>query len=72
MVTNSNLPKADQLVIYKAWPRSWTQGNWDQINSVSNRVEGLDTWGQITSLVLQPLGHTASTTFNLSMCNFAF
>ena len=43
-----------------------------KINPVINRVEGLDTWGQITSLVLHSLGHTASTTFNLSMCNFAF
>ena len=33
MVTNSNLPKADQLVIYNAKTRSWTQGNWDQNKS---------------------------------------
>ena len=43
-----------------------------RINPMINRVEGLDLWCQISSLVLQPLGHTASTTFNLSCVTLPF
>ena len=41
MVKNPNWLEADQLAIYKAWPRIWTRDD-RETNPASDRVEGLN------------------------------
>ena len=41
IVKNPNWPEADQLVIYKAWPRIWTK-DYQETNPASDRVETLN------------------------------
>ena len=38
---NPNWQEADQLAIYKAWPRIWTQ-DYRETNPASDRVEALN------------------------------
>ena len=64
MIENPNWQEADQLAVYKTWPRLWP---WDDrdTNPASGRVEGLNpgapeynTNALNHSATLPPLGNT--------------
>jgi len=52
-VKNPNWQEANQLAIYKGWPRIWTRDYWET-NPASGRVEALQHQRP------KPLGHAAS------------
>ena len=61
MVKNPYWKEADQLAIYKAWPKIWTR-DYQVTNPASSRMEAFNPGPlDYNTGALNPLGHAASS-----------